>query len=480
MNEKTIAELVEAIISDMNHDGLKPKTIADFKRYGIRPILKYYSETGQVCYSRKQTQEFVNNCKKERENGNLPEYKWRRICRAATLLEQYEHEEHRTRELQILSAEAHTKDMQLDEIEALIVAVRGEVLKLDYSEKTKRHYIYSGLGTVLRCFHLNNCHEFSKSLLFKLVDDLHNDYAHGKFGRYKYCIVRKTVAWLCEFRETGKISLGKLNAYSFKRVNEEYEALINEYILYSLKVGVLKESSIKIYSGLVRRFFRIIESRGVLDYKLLTLPEVSNSIVEYGAKNSRSTGSLLDALRSFAKFISEIHTELPDIFPALIGIPAHHKRVYEGFSRDDALKILDSVDRNTALGKRDYAMMLLAYNTGLRGVDITNLRFNDIDWSSNEIRLIQQKTEIPIALPFDNETGNAIADYILNARPDSDCNNIFLRAVKPYTALSSQSPWTIFFKVFASRTWRELYGKTWSARISPRYRSKNAGGGSAM
>ena len=211
-------------------------------------------------------------------------------------------------------------------------------------------------------------------------------------------------------------------------------------------MGLLKDSSIKQYSGLVRRFFRIIESKQTFNYKLLTLPEISNSITEYGVKNSRSTGSLLDALRSFAKVISESHPELPDISPALIGIPAHHKRVYEGFSRNDALKILNSVDRNTALGKRDYAMMLLAYNTGLRGVDITNLRFNDIDWSSSEIRIVQQKTGIPIALPLDNETGNAIADYILNGRPESACNNVFLRAVKPYIALSSQSPWTIFSK----------------------------------
>lgn len=346
----------------------------------------------------------------------------------------------------ILLSKELTKDIRLDEIEALAFAVRDEILKLDYSEKTKGHYICIGLDTILRWFRLNNCHKFSKLLLTKLVDDLHNDYTKGKSGRFKYCIVRKTAEWLREFRETGKISQCKLNAYGFKYVSSEYEALIREYVSYSLKTRMLKESSIKIYSGLVRRFFRIIESRCILDYKLLTLPVVSSSIVEYGEKNSRSTGSLLDALRSFAKFVSELYPEFPDISPALIGIPAHHKRVYEGFSRDEALKVLGSVDRNTALGKRDYAMMLLAYNTGLRGVDITNLRFSNVDWNNSEIRLVQQKTEIPIALPLDNETGNAIADYILNGRPDSACNNIFLRAAKPYIALSSQSPWTIFSK----------------------------------
>lgn len=351
-----------------------------------------------------------------------------------------------TRELQILLVEGLAEKTALDEIETLIIAVRDEILNLDYNEKTKRDYIYCGFGTILRYFQLNNCHDFSKFLLDRLVDDLHSNYVHGKDSKNKYRMVRKTAAWLCEFRETGKISQYKLKAYGFKYVNDEYEALIREYISYSQKMGLLKENSIKAYSELVRRFFRITESRGVLRYELLTLPAVSSSIVEYGAKNSRSTGSLLDALRSFAKFISEIHSELPDIYPALIGIPAHHKRVYEGFSRDDALKVLDSVDRNTMIGKRDYAMMLLAYNTGLRGVDIANLRFNDIDWSNNEIRFIQQKTEIPIALPFDNETGNAIVDYILNGRPKCDCSNIFLRTVKPYISLNSRSLWTVFSK----------------------------------
>lgn len=335
---------------------------------------------------------------------------------------------------------------ELTEIETLVADVRDKIMELDLSEGTKEHYINDGLGKILSYFHRNNCHGFSKPLLDELIEDLHNDYVHGKNGRYRYCIVRKTAAWLCQFHETGKISQCTLNAYGFKYVNDEYEALISEYISYSLKTGLLKESSIKAYSGLVRRFFRIIESRQIFGYKLLTLPDVSNSITEYGAINSRSTSSLLEALRSFSKFILELHPELPDISPALIGIPAHHKRVYEGFSRSDALKILDSVNRNTALGKRDYAMMLLAYNTGLRGVDITNLRFNNIDWNNSEIRLVQQKTEIPIALPLDNKTGNAIVDYILNGRPDSTCKNVFLRAVKPYIALSSQSPWTIFSK----------------------------------
>lgn len=185
MNSKTIIELAEMVVNEMARGNLKPKTIADFERYGLRPILKYYSEIGQACYSRKQTRKFVNVCRQERKNGKLSEYKWCKICRAAALFEKYAHEQRRTRALQVLLVEGLAKSVTLDEIETLIVAVRDEILKLDYSKKTKRHYIYSGLGAVLSYFHNNNCHDFSKQLLEEMVSERYNDYTQGKSGRFK-------------------------------------------------------------------------------------------------------------------------------------------------------------------------------------------------------------------------------------------------------------------------------------------------------
>ena len=79
------------------------------------------------------------------------------------------------------------------------------------------------------------------------------------------------------------------------------------------------------------------------------------------------------ALRSFAKFIAEIHPELPDLSAAMICTPAKRRRVYEGYSDEDAQKILAVIDRKSVKGKRDFAMVMLAYSTGLRGCDILNL-----------------------------------------------------------------------------------------------------------
>lgn len=96
------------------------------------------------------------------------------------------------------------------------------------------------------------------------------------------------------------------------------------------------------------------------------------------------------------------------------------------------------------MGMRDYAMIMLAYTTGLRGCDIVNLKFDSIDWDACELRLVQEKTNIPVSLPLGTKTGNAIADYILHARPKCKSEYIFLRVLRPYTKIGSM--WTVIAK----------------------------------
>ena len=89
-------------------------------------------------------------------------------------------------------------------------------------------------------------------------------------------------------------------------------------------------------------------------------------------------------------------------------------------------------------GKRNYAMLLLALRTGLRSIDIVNLKLGDIQWKRNTIEIVQAKTGTPLVLPLLTDVGNAIADYILNGRPDSQQPYIFLRTQAPYRKLSGQ------------------------------------------
>ena len=67
----------------------------------------------------------------------------------------------------------------------------------------------------------------------------------------------------------------------------------------------------------------------------------------------------------------------------------------------EEIKVIEnSVSRSSALGKRNYAMILLASRLGLRASDIMSLKFSDIDWDNDLIKLRIQKTGKTIELPL--------------------------------------------------------------------------------
>ena len=63
-----------------------------------------------------------------------------------------------------------------------------------------------------------------------------------------------------------------------------------------------------------------------------------------------------------------------------------------------------------------------------------NLKFNALTGMPANYALYKEKTDIPVSLPLDTTTGNAIADYILNARPKCDSSMCFTDTASLYQA----------------------------------------------
>jgi integrase len=105
---------------------------------------------------------------------------------------------------------------------------------------------------------------------------------------------------------------------------------------------------------------------------------------------------------------------------------------------DDAVKAIKSgsVKPDTGTAARDHAIILLALRLGIRRSDIFKMTFADIDWKNDSISFIQQKTRVPVTLPLLPDVGNAIMEYVLNFRPSTASNSVFLRHYAPYQALT--------------------------------------------
>ena len=100
------------------------------------------------------------------------------------------------------------------------------------------------------------------------------------------------------------------------------------------------------------------------------------------------------------------------------------------FEEDEIRRMEGCIARSSSLGKRNYAMFLLASRLGLRRFDVVNMKLSNIDWDRNEISLVQQKTQNGIVLPLTAVVGEALVDYLTNGRPKSTSSFVFLSETK--------------------------------------------------
>jgi len=107
-------------------------------------------------------------------------------------------------------------------------------------------------------------------------------------------------------------------------------------------------------------------------------------------------------------------------------------RIPSVWRKEDVEALLATVDRGSPVGKRDYAILLLAARLGLRVGDIRDLRLDDINWEKSQIKVIQAKTGVHLHLPLTEEVGNAIIDYLRHGRPPTEQRVIFLRHNAPF------------------------------------------------
>lgn len=143
-------------------------------------------------------------------------------------------------------------------------------------------------------------------------------------------------------------------------------------------------------------------------------------------------------VRRFLRYLYNQNLTEEDLSIPLFDIKCHRaEKLPSMYSTDEIRRMGASVEKSSATGRRNYAIFLLASQLGLRASDICLMQFHNIDWERNIIQLTQQKTQRKIELPLLNIVGEAIIDYIRNARPKSRIKTIFLTAQAPFTTIST-------------------------------------------
>lgn len=212
------------------------------------------------------------------------------------------------------------------------------------------------------------------------------------------------------------------------------DALLADYRHFMEAVRGLSHSTVSGHLGTVSCFLDQLSYESTPSHLAELRPSDVETFITYlGKQHCRGTLQHEAAhLRAFFRF-GAVSGWLPPGLDAQVDTPRLYRleQIPRALPWESVCALLASIDRNTQMGMRDYAMLFLIATYGFRACDVRTLRLDDIHWRQGEIRVAQHKTGQPLVLPLTDAAGDALVQYLRNGRPRVPFRQIFLRVRAP-------------------------------------------------
>jgi len=298
------------------------------------------------------------------------------------------------------------------------------------------YYGYAYLPIVK--FHAqHNMDIFDQAIMDAYAQVISRRFENGEISRYYYGDLKKAVERLTEIHETGRLEWTCRTRVSKFKLNRYYEELLQDF-LASENFHCNTQGDI---IWVTRKYLAYLQQDGHQSLESVCAKDISQ-FIHHCSQHMKP-----NSLRNITCYLKKLHLHwektgrLSIPYKGVLSFPiVRETKILPPLSQEELNLILAQIDVSTDMGKRNYAIILLGANTGLRAVDIVHLKLRDIDWRKNEIYVLQQKTGETLSLPLMPAVGEAVKDYILCGRPDSDSEYIFLRHRAPFQRLYDGVP----------------------------------------
>lgn len=252
--------------------------------------------------------------------------------------------------------------------------------------------------------------------------------------------------WLSVLREEGVIAPAALPALTL------HDRIFKEFDAYLRTERGLAPKSIVRHLPVIRRFLHEVCPAGDDDLGKISQEDVIRYIERHAQDWSPRTGKAMCwSLRAFLRYLH--HRGLNP--RALAGCVPSMRRwrlatLPTYLPAAQVQKALDGCDRATAMGRRDYAILMMLAKLGLRADEVATLTLDDIDWRASEM-LVRAKGRQRARMPIPSDVGAAIVAYLRNGRPKSSCRRLFVRTLAPYVGFASGCAITMIAKAALDR-----------------------------
>ena len=210
------------------------------------------------------------------------------------------------------------------------------------------------------------------------------------------------------------------------------ERCVQAFEHYLREDRVLASATIITYMPFIRSFLEGRFDNGTVKLSGLCAGDIVRFVQSQASRLHVKRAKLLTtALRSFlqyARYRGEVKMDLAAAVPVVANWSM--TSLPRAIATDQVRQLLASINRHTAMGRRDYAILLLLARLGLRSSEVAFLELDDIDWNVGKLH-VRGKGGQRSELPLPPDVGKAIAAYLRRGRPDSASRRVFLRAKAP-------------------------------------------------
>jgi integrase/recombinase XerD len=217
-----------------------------------------------------------------------------------------------------------------------------------------------------------------------------------------------------------------------------FVASVPGFFPYLYQERGLQETTIGHYRHYLHRFERYLKVIGLTALHDLSIPVVSGFITDYSRSFSKNSLRYpVGVLRVFLGYLYRERLIIEDLSRSTEA-PTRYRlaTIPRAISWGEVRQLLASVDRRSAVGKRDYALLLLLVTYGLRAREVAALTLDSIDWVRERLLVPERKAGHNTAYPLSPVVGEAIIDYLQNGRPETKCRELFFRVIAPYRPLT--------------------------------------------
>lgn len=440
MEKFKLQEKVDEILNQLRQYGASPKKLKDYRSTGFGNMLRYYKRNGITEVDLHMLDTYLKNMHLAHTAEEFSTWKWLILRRSCELLKHFvttdtiemkslrpwDYSQGKSTQSVVYDTPTDEQLSDSDNLFVLIWKVRQKLIDYGFTESSIRHYTSEGLTVILRSHYEAGTESYSKEITDILVSEKRKHYEEGKTSRQSYQNLRKAAYLIKNMHENGNITLEKVPNWNLRIPGDEFSKILNDFCYYLKKENRVYESSVSTIRSAVRRFMFGLEDDGVYSVKQLMPIIVNRCITKLAANYPSGAGNFLYAVRLFLNYLFDVGITSINLSSALPETAATKKTFHEPFTDTEVKSLLSAPDQTTAIGKRDYAIMLLAVQTGLRACDIVRIKRKNIDWRARKVNIVQHKTGISLSLPLPVESGNAIAEYLLYHRPDCELPYIFI------------------------------------------------------